>query len=75
MEWKTEAQFAELIAFCVLMGQAGAESELKRHAAANMRLGNSREFLRQVLAAGAPYMDEERAQAVNDCIDSIAKVE
>lgn len=74
MEWNNEAQLAELVAFCVLMARPGVESELKRHAAANMRLGNSREFLRQVLKAGAPYLGKDRVQAVNACIDSIAQV-
>ena len=52
----------EMITFCFLAAQGGCEPQLTSHAAANMRVGNDREFLVKVVSQCVPYIGYPRAE-------------
>lgn len=51
----------ELVTFCYIAAQGGCESQLNSHAAANLRMGNDREFLAQVVLQLVPYLGYPRS--------------
>ncbi|MGX7068216.1 carboxymuconolactone decarboxylase family protein [Gemella bergeri] len=51
----------ELITFCFLYAQGNCENQLKAHIQANLRLGNTREFLVSVISNGIPYIGYPRS--------------
>ena len=63
----------ELITFCFLAAQGGCEPQLISHAAANLRIGNNREFLIDVVSQCLPYVGYPRSLNVLRCIDEAAK--
>lgn len=63
----------ELITFCFLAAQGGCEPQLISHAAANLRIGNSREFLIDVVSQCLPYIGYPRSLNALRCINEAAK--
>ena len=63
----------ELITFCFLAAQGGCEPQLISHAAANLRIGNDREFLIDVVSQCLPYVGYPRSLNALRCIDEAAK--
>ena len=63
----------ELITFCYLYAQGGCESQAIAHASANMRLGNSREFLINVISQCIPYVGYPRTLNGLTCINKAAE--
>lgn len=46
----------EMITFCFLAAQGGCEPQLISHAAANMKLGNDKAFLINIISVNVPFM-------------------
>lgn len=67
-------QQREMITFCFLAAQGGCEKQLKSHAAANMRIGNSRAFLIKIISQCLPYIGYPRSLNALACVQSIAQV-
>ena len=63
----------ELITFCFLAAQGGCEPQLTSHAAANMRIGNDKQFLIQVLSQCLPYIGYPRSLNALRCVDEAAR--
>ena len=63
----------EMITFCFLAAQGGCEPQLTSHAAANMGIGNDKEFLIQVLSQCLPYIGYPRSLNALRCINEAAK--
>lgn len=51
----------ELITFCFLFAQGGCEVQLKSHIAANIRIGNDKDFLRKIISQCLPYIGYPRS--------------
>lgn len=64
----------EMITFCFLAAQGGCEPQLTSHAAANMRVGNGREFLVKVVAQCLPYIGYPRSLNALRCVNDAAKM-
>ena len=58
----------ETISFCFLAAQGGCEPQLTSHAAANMRIGNDRQFLIKVVSQCLPYIGYPRSLNAIACI-------
>ncbi|MCF0106897.1 MAG: carboxymuconolactone decarboxylase family protein [Holdemanella sp.] len=63
----------ELITFCMLSAQGGCEPQLTSHAKANMNMGNTREFLIEVVSQCLPYIGYPRSLNALTCIENAAK--
>lgn len=63
----------EMITFCFLAAQGGCEPQLTSHAAANMRLGNDKEFLIKVISQSLPYIGYLRSLNALQCVNEAAK--
>ena len=63
----------EMITFCFLAAQGGCEPQLASHAAGNMRIGNSKAFLIQVLSQCLPYIGYPRSLNALRCVNEVAK--
>ena len=59
----------EMITFCFLAAQGGCEPQLTAHAAANLRIGNDKEFLIKVVSQCIPYIGYPRSLNALRCID------
>lgn len=72
-----DARMRELMTFCYLYAQGGCENQLHGHTAANLRNGNSREFLIAVLIRNIPFMGYPRTlnalRIVNEESEKITK--
>ena len=64
----------EMITFCFLYAQGGCEPQATSHAAANIRLGNDREFLLKVVSQGVPYIGYPRTLNGIACIEKAAEL-
>ncbi len=62
----------EMITFCFLMAQGGCEPQLTSHAAGNMRIGNDRQFLINVVSQCLPYIGYPRSLNAIRCIEEAA---
>ncbi len=65
----------EMITFCFLAAQGGCEPQLTSHAAANMRIGNDKEFLIKVISQCLPYIGYPRSLNALRCVNDAAKQE
>ena len=65
----------EMITFCFLAAQGGCELQLTSHAAANMRVGNGREFLIQIVSQCLPYIGYPRSLNALRCVNDAAKAQ
>ncbi len=63
----------EMITFCFLAAQGGCEPQLTSHAAANMRLGNDKEFLIKVISQSLPYIGYPRSLNALRCVNEATK--
>lgn len=64
----------EMITFCFLSAQGGCEPQLTAHAAANLRLGNDKAFLIQVISQCLPYIGYPRSLNALRCLNDAAKL-
>ena len=58
----------EMITFCFLMAQGGCEPQLTSHAAGNMKAGNDRQFLINVISQCLPYIGYPRSLNALNCV-------
>ena len=63
--------------FCYLYAQGGVEPQLISHAKANMRNGNKKQFLINIISQNIPYIGYPRSlnalRCVNKAADELAK--
>lgn len=59
----------ELITFCFLAAQGGCEPQLISHAAANIRLVNTKEYLMKVISQCLPYIGYPRSLNAVACVE------
>lgn len=63
----------EMITFCFLAAQGGCEPQLTSHAAANMRIGNDKEFLIHVISQCLPFIGYPRSLNALSCVNKAAE--
>ena len=63
----------EMITFCFLAAQGGCEPQLISHAAANMRIGNDKEFLIKIISQCLPYIGYPRSLNALRCVNEAEK--
>ena len=59
----------EMITFCFLSAQGGCEPQLTSHAAANMRIGNDKQFLIKIISQCLPYIGYPRSLNALRCVN------
>jgi 4-carboxymuconolactone decarboxylase len=69
LDYKTR----EMITFCFLSAQGGCEPQLTSHAAANMRIGNDKQFLIKVISQCLPFIGYPRSLNALRCVNDAAK--
>jgi len=62
----------EMVTFCFLAAQGGCEPQLTSHAAANIRLGNDRQFLIKVISQFLPFIGYPRSLNALRCVTDAA---
>ena len=65
-------QQREMITFCFLAAQGGCEPQLTSHAGANMRIGNDKAFLIQIISQCLPYIGYPRSLNALRCVNEAA---
>ena len=65
-------QQREMITFCFLAAQGGCEPQLTSHAGANMRIGNDKVFLIQIISQCLPYIGYPRSLNALRCVNEAA---
>ena len=63
----------EMITFCYIAAQGGCEPQLTAHAAANMGIGNEKQFLIDVISQCLPYIGYPRSLNALTCVNNAAK--
>lgn len=63
----------EMITFCFLAAQGGCEPQLTSHAAANMKIGNYKQFLINIISQCLPYIGYPRSLNALHCVNDAAK--
>ena len=63
----------EMITFCFLAAQGGCEPQLISHAKANLRIGNDKAFLIDVVSQCLPYIGYPRSLNALRCVEEAAK--
>lgn len=63
----------EMITFCFLAAQGGCEPQLTSHAAANMKIGNDKQFLIDVISQCLPYIGYPRSLNALSCVTNAAE--
>ncbi len=63
----------EMITFCFLAAQGGCEPQLTSHAAGNMRVGNDKQFLINVISQCVPYIGYPRSLNALRCVNEAAQ--
>ena len=63
----------ELITLCFLAAQGGCEPQLTSHAAANMKIGNSKAFLIKIISLNIPFIGYPRSLNALRCVNDAAK--
>ncbi|MGB4587671.1 MAG: carboxymuconolactone decarboxylase family protein [Clostridiaceae bacterium] len=69
-----DLKMRELITFCFLFAQGGCEPQLKSHAAANMRMGNDKQFLINIISQCLPYIGYPRSLNALRCVNEAAEL-
>ncbi|MDO5294154.1 MAG: carboxymuconolactone decarboxylase family protein [bacterium] len=59
----------EMITFCFLAAQGGCEPQLTSHAGANMKIGNDKQFLINVISQCLPYIGYPRSLNALTCVN------
>lgn len=62
----------EMITFCFLAAQGGVEPQLTSHAKANLSVGNSKEFMINVISEAMPYIGYPRTLNALRCLNEAA---
>lgn len=65
----------EMITFCFLAAQGGCEAQLKSHVAANMRIGNDKDFLIHVISQCLPYIGYPRSLNAVACVNTVSQIQ
>lgn len=63
----------EMITFCFLSAQGGCEPQLTSHAAANLKIGNDKPFLIQIISQCLPYIGYPRSLNALRCVNEAAR--
>lgn len=63
----------EMITFCFLAAQGGCEPQLASHVAANMRIGNDKNFLIKVISQCLPFIGYPRSLNALRCVNDAEK--
>ena len=63
----------EMITFCFLSAQGGCEPQLTSHAKANLRIGNDKAFLIDVVSQCLPYIGYPRSLNALRCVEEATK--
>ncbi len=63
----------EIITFCFLASQGGCEAQLISHAKANIRLGNDKKFLIDVISQCIPFIGYPRSLNALNCVNEAIK--
>lgn len=63
----------EMITFCFLAAQGGCEPQLTNHAAANMKIGNDKEFLIKIISENIPFIGYPRSLNALRCVNAAAE--
>ena len=63
----------EMITFCFLAAQGGCEPQLTSHAAANIKLGNDKNFLIKIISQCLPYIGYPSSLNALRCVNDAAK--
>lgn len=63
----------EMITFCFLSAQGGCEPQLTSHAAANMKIGNDKQFLIKIISQCLPYIGYPRSLNALRCVNDAEK--
>lgn len=63
----------EMVTFCYIAAQGGCEPQLIAHASANLRMGNSRLYLINVISQNLPYIGYPRTLNALRCVNEAAK--
>ncbi len=63
----------EMITFCFLAAQGGCEPQLTSHAAANMRIGNDKTFLINIVSQCLPFIGYPRSLNALSCVNKAAE--
>lgn len=63
----------EMITFCFLLAQGGCEPQLMSHATANMKIGNDKVFLIQIISQCLPYIGYPRSLNALYCVNEAQK--
>ena len=58
----------EAVTFCILAAQGGCEPQLTSHAAANLRVGNGAQMLKELVLQMLPYIGYPRALNALACL-------
>ena len=66
-------QDREMITFCFIAAQGGCEPQLISHAAGNMKVGNDKAFLIDVVSQCLPYIGYPRSLNALRCVNEAAK--
>lgn len=69
-----DLKMRELITFCFLFAQGGCEPQLRSHAAANMKMGNSKQILISVISQCLPYIGYPRSLNALRCVNEATEV-
>lgn len=62
----------EMITFCFLAAQGGCEPQLTSHALGNMKVGNDKDFLIQIISQCLPYIGYPRSLNALRCVNEAA---
>ena len=62
----------EMITFCFLAAQGGCEPQLTSHAAANMKIGNDKAFLIDIISVNVPFIGYPRSLNTLRCVNEAA---
>lgn len=64
-----DTKLREMITFCFLAAQGGCEPQLISHAAANMKIGNDKAYLIQIISQCLPYIGYPRSLNALRCVN------
>lgn len=67
-----DIRFREMITFCFLAAQGGCEPQLISHAVANMKIGNDKAYLIQIISQCLPYIGYPRSLNALRCVNEAA---
>lgn len=62
----------EMITFCFLAAQGGCEPQLTSHAAANMKIGNDKAYLIDIISVNVPFIGYPRSLNALRCVNEAA---